>query len=106
MSNKQEISKPNIDQKKIIYIYKTPNPDERIRTPDKPIHPTTDGLPDPVTPDRPTRTVSPNAPPRPRRPRDWYGEVGMCEVCGMREATENLDLRCGSHRECFSCWTD
>ena len=59
-----------------------------------------------VTPDRPTRSVPPNAPPRPRNTRGWGGKEGMCEVCGLRRATENLMLEYGSHRECYFCWND
>lgn len=57
------------------------------------------------TPDRPTVPVPPNAPQIKRR-TNWFGEYGMCEVCSIREAQVNLDLRCGSHRECPSCWDD
>ena len=57
------------------------------------------------TPDRPTVPVPPNAPKIKRR-TEWFGEYGMCEVCGMRRAEVNLDLTCGSHRECRSCWDD
>ena len=36
----------------------------------------------------------------------WKGVPGMCEVCGLRKATVNLDLKYGSHRECRICWDD
>ena len=36
----------------------------------------------------------------------WRGVQGMCEVCGLRKATVNLDLKYGSHRECRICWDD
>ena len=36
--------------------------------------------------------------------RWWLGEPNMCEICGMREATVNLDLTVGTHRECRDCW--
>ena len=38
--------------------------------------------------------------------REWLRNPGLCEVCGLREATVNLDLTCGSHRECQMCWDD
>ena len=41
-----------------------------------------------------------------RKGRDWLGKPGICENCGHREATHNLDLKFGSHRECGSCWYD
>ena len=34
----------------------------------------------------------------------WCFKEGMCEICGMRKATVNLDLKSGSHRECRFCW--
>ena len=37
---------------------------------------------------------------------EWRGVKGMCEVCGLRKATVNLDLKYGSHRECQICWDD
>ena len=37
---------------------------------------------------------------------NWYFGEGTCEVCGFNPATVNLDLKCGSHRECLSCWND
>ena len=58
------------------------------------------------TPERPTRPVSPNAPKRPKKNREWWGVKGMCEVCTLRPATVNLELNCGSHRECQICWND
>lgn len=36
----------------------------------------------------------------------WYFAEGMCEVCNLRRATVNLELKFGSHRECKSCWDD
>jgi hypothetical protein len=38
--------------------------------------------------------------------REWLRNPGLCEVCGVREATVNLDLTFGSHRECRICWND
>ena len=38
--------------------------------------------------------------------RGWLRSPGICEVCGLRPATVNLDLNFGSHRECRSCWDD
>ena len=38
--------------------------------------------------------------------REWLGKPGMCEWCGYNEATHNLDLKFGSHRECKVCWED
>ena len=58
------------------------------------------------TPTKTTVPVPPNAPKKAKRRNFWYGEEGMCEICNEREATVNLDLTCGSHRECWSCWTD
>ena len=41
---------------------------------------------------------------RRKRLANWiYGE-GMCEFCGERKATVNLDLKGGTHRECRRCW--
>ena len=59
-----------------------------------------------TTPNRPTKSVEPNAPKRPNKNRDWWGKKGMCEVCTLRPATVNLDLEYGSHRECQMCWDD
>ena len=59
-----------------------------------------------TTPDRPTKSVEPNAPKRPKKLRDWWGKKGMCEVCSLRQATVNLELEYGSHRECQICWDD
>jgi len=36
----------------------------------------------------------------------WINGVGMCEDCGVREATVNLNLKHGTHRECERCWAD
>ena len=36
----------------------------------------------------------------------WRGKEGMCEWCGLRPATINLDLKAGTHRECQICWDD
>lgn len=58
------------------------------------------------TPTKSTVHVPPNTPKKIKRRDFWYGEEGMCEICYTREATFNLDLTCGSHRECWSCWTD
>ena len=59
------------------------------------------------TPKKPTRPVSPNAPKKTKVPREWWmGEKGMCEVCSLRRATVNLELKYGSHRECQICWND
>ena len=58
------------------------------------------------TPTKTTVPVPPNAPKEVKRRDYWYGEEGKCEVCGLADATVNLDLTCGSHRECWSCWTD
>ena len=38
--------------------------------------------------------------------RAWLKGEGICEVCGLRPAEVNLDLKYGSHRECRSCWDD
>ena len=38
--------------------------------------------------------------------RHWIKGEGNCEVCGLRPAEVNLDLKYGSHRECRSCWDD
>ena len=38
--------------------------------------------------------------------REWLRNPGLCEVCGLRKATVNLDLTFGSHRECQICWND
>lgn len=38
--------------------------------------------------------------------RNWIRGEGVCEVCGLRPAEVNLDLKYGSHRECRSCWDD
>lgn len=37
---------------------------------------------------------------------NWLFGEGICEICGVRNATRNLNLDSGSHRECFSCWED
>jgi hypothetical protein len=58
------------------------------------------------TPTRTSHPVPPNAPKKIKRHDFWYGEEGKCEICGIRDATINLDLTCGSHRECQSCWED
>lgn len=42
---------------------------------------------------------------KPKRTNWLFGE-GICEICGVRNATRNLKLDSGSHRECFSCWED
>ena len=34
----------------------------------------------------------------------WLKGNGMCEWCGYYEAEYNLDLKCGTHRECRFCW--
>lgn len=34
----------------------------------------------------------------------WLRDIGKCEVCNTHLAEYNLDLRCGSHRECRWCW--
>ena len=36
----------------------------------------------------------------------WYSIEGTCKVCGINPTTVNLDLRCGSNRECASYWND
>lgn len=41
-----------------------------------------------------------------KKPREWLTSNGLCEVCGLRKATVNLELKFGSHRECQSCWED
>ena len=41
-----------------------------------------------------------------KRRLGWEGKPGMCEICGLWKATENLERNFGSHKECFSCWTD
>ena len=38
--------------------------------------------------------------------RGWLRGEGMCEWCGIRRATVNLDLTAGTHRECRTCWDD
>lgn len=37
---------------------------------------------------------------------EFLKQSGLCEVCGLRPATINLDLIFGSHRECTICWND
>ena len=37
---------------------------------------------------------------------NWKGVEGVCEWCGIRRATVNLDLKAGTHRECRQCWDD
>ena len=39
-------------------------------------------------------------------PRSWMNKEGMCEICGINKASVNLELKYGSHRECYSCWND
>ena len=34
----------------------------------------------------------------------WLKGEGMCEWCGAYKAEYNLDLKCGTHRECWLCW--
>tara|TARA_Y100001934_G_C12035703_1_gene623524 strand:- start:204 stop:449 length:246 start_codon:yes stop_codon:yes gene_type:complete len=34
----------------------------------------------------------------------WLKKEGMCEICGNYPAEYNLDLKYGSHRECWLCW--
>ena len=58
------------------------------------------------TPPRTTHPVPPNAPKKVKKRDFWYGEEGMCEICGLHRATVNLELTYGSHRECRSCWDD
>ena len=58
------------------------------------------------TPTKTTVPVPPNAPKKVKRRDYWYGEEGKCEVCGLRDATVNLNLTYGSHRECKICWDD
>ena len=30
----------------------------------------------------------------------------LCEICNQRNATMNLDLKSGSHKECSDCWSE
>ncbi len=41
-----------------------------------------------------------------RPTRCWLLGEGICEVCGVRKAEVNLDLKAGTHRECRPCWDD
>jgi len=36
--------------------------------------------------------------------KPWKGKVGICEVCNSHVAEYNIDLTCGTHRECRWCW--
>ena len=36
----------------------------------------------------------------------WLKGKSNCEVCGIYEAKHNLDLKCGSHKECYFCWNE
>lgn len=41
---------------------------------------------------------------RKKRLENWIYGKGICEFCGHRKATVNLDLKSGTHRECRTCW--